>query len=71
MAKIRISPSNPGIGEIKLSKAYIRTYKLWDFEKVRKLVMTWAPYRVLFYPDMVEAHLLISRLAGGVLEHHL
>jgi hypothetical protein len=71
MAKIRISPSNPGIGEIKLSKAYIRTYKLWDFEKVTKLVMTWAPYRVLFYPDMVEAHLLISRLAGGVLEHLL
>jgi hypothetical protein len=30
-----------------------------------------APYRVPFYPDMVGAHLLISRPAGGVLEHFL
>jgi hypothetical protein len=33
--------------------------------------MTRAPYRVPFYPDMVVTHLLISRPAGGVLEHLL
>jgi hypothetical protein len=27
------------------------------------------PYRVHFYPDMVGAHLLVSRAAGGILEH--
>jgi hypothetical protein len=31
--------------------------------------MTRAPYWVPFYPDMVGAHLLIGRPAGGVLEH--
>jgi hypothetical protein len=29
------------------------------------------PYRVLFYPDVVRAHLLISWPAGGVLEDFL
>jgi hypothetical protein len=33
--------------------------------------MTRAPYGVPFYPDMVGAHLLISWLAGGVLEHFI
>jgi hypothetical protein len=28
-----------------------------------------APYWVPFYPDMVGAHLLVGRPAGGVLEH--
>jgi hypothetical protein len=30
-----------------------------------------APYRVSFHPVMVGAHLLVSRPAGGVLEHFL
>jgi hypothetical protein len=30
---------------------------------------TRAPYWVHFYPDMVGAHLLISRPAGGILEY--
>jgi hypothetical protein len=33
--------------------------------------MTRAPYQVPFYPNMVGAHLLVSRLASGVLEHLL
>jgi hypothetical protein len=33
--------------------------------------MTGAHYQVPFYPDMVGAYLLVSRPAGGVLEHLL
>jgi hypothetical protein len=69
MAGIGICPSNPGMGEIKLSKACIQTNKLRDSEKVTKLVMMRAPYWVPFYPDMVGAHLLIGLSASGVLEH--
>jgi hypothetical protein len=32
---------------------------------------TRAPYQVPFYPDMVGAHLCVSRPAGGVLEDFL
>jgi hypothetical protein len=71
MAGIRMSPPKPVMGEIKLSKAYIQTKERSDLKKAVKFVLTRAPYRVPFYPDMVGAHLLISWPAGGVLEHFL
>jgi hypothetical protein len=33
--------------------------------------MTRAPYQVPFYLDMVEAHVLVSWLAGCVLEYFI
>jgi hypothetical protein len=38
---------------------------------MRQVVLTRAPYRVSFHPNMVKAYLLIVRLARGVLEHFL
>jgi hypothetical protein len=71
MVVIGMSPSKSGMEEIKLSKACIQVNKLWDFKKATELVMTRVPYRVPFYTDMVGAHLLINRPAGGVFEHLL
>jgi hypothetical protein len=36
---------------------------------MKVLLSRRAPYRVPFNPDMVGAHLLVSRPAAGVLEH--
>jgi hypothetical protein len=68
-ARIRMSPSKSGIGEIKLSKTCIQMNKIYDFKKTIILIKTRVPYRIPFNPDMVGAHLLISRPAGGILEY--
>jgi hypothetical protein len=69
MAGMGMSPSNLGIEEIKLSKAYIQTNKLCDFNKTMKLVITRVLHRDPFYSDMAKSHLLVSRPAGSVLKH--
>jgi hypothetical protein len=66
-----MSPSKPEMGEIKLSKACIQTREMWDSKKTIVFIMTSAPYRVPFYPDMIGAHLLIGWPVGGVLEHFI
>jgi hypothetical protein len=38
------------------------------FHGITILIETRAPYRVPFYPDIVGAHLLISRSAASVIE---
>jgi hypothetical protein len=38
-------------------------------DKTRQAILTRSPYRVSFHPDMVGAHLFVSRLAGGVFKH--
>jgi hypothetical protein len=63
-----MSPSKPGIGEMKLSKACIQTIKLQDLMKIESNCSFRAPYRVPFYTDMVDVCLLIGRPTGGVLE---
>jgi hypothetical protein len=68
-AKIGTSPSKLGMGEIQISKVCIQTKEMRDFRKTIKFVLTRAPYRVPFHPDMVGAHLLISWPAGDVLKH--
>jgi hypothetical protein len=69
MARIRMSLSKPKMGEMKLTKACVQTKETYDFKKMRKVVLTRAPYLVSFHPDLVGANLLVSHLAGGVLKH--
>jgi hypothetical protein len=61
IAGIGMSPSNPWIGEMKLSKACIQILQDIRFQEITELIETREPYRVPFYPDMIGVHLLISQ----------
>jgi hypothetical protein len=69
LAGIRMSPSNPGMGEMKLSKSCIQVIGIRDLKETMKTKLGWAPYRVSFYLDMVRAHLLVRRPCGYVLKY--
>jgi hypothetical protein len=69
MVRIGISSLKLRMGEMKLSNAFIQIEETEDFKKRRQVVLTMVPYRVSFHPNLVGAHLLISRPTGGVLEH--
>jgi hypothetical protein len=69
--RIGMSLSKLGTGEIKLSRACIQTSEVWDFKKVTILARATVTYRVPLYPDILEAHLLISWPAGGILEYFI
>jgi hypothetical protein len=66
--RISISPSNPGMGEMKLSKDYIHIHKELDLkEKYRTKRRT--PYQDPFHSNMVGALLFISQPTTDVLKH--
>jgi hypothetical protein len=69
MVGIEMSPSKPGMGEMKLSKACIQTNMMFDSKKAMKYDITGAPYRVPLNPNMVGSHLLVGWPAGSVLEY--
>jgi hypothetical protein len=60
MAGIEMSPSNPGMGQMKLSKSCIQEIGIRDLKETMKTKLGWAPYRVSFYPNVVREHLLIG-----------
>jgi hypothetical protein len=69
MAGIGMSPSNPGIGEMKISRSCIQEIMIRDPREIMKAKISRAPYRIPFNPNVVRAHLLVSRPCGDMLEH--
>jgi hypothetical protein len=58
--RIRLSLSNPGIGEMKLSKSCFQEIKICDHREAMKTKISQVPYRVPFYCDVVRPHLLVG-----------